>query len=216
MRLLRTAVQFLIARPVAKFIIGMDVIGKDHLPVKGPAIIAANHNSHIDTLILLCLFPTRVLYRVKPVGAADHFLKNKLMKWISLNIIGMIPIQRKLSGEGKDLLEDCRKALDDKKILVIFPEGSRGEAEEISDFKTGIARLANSFPSCRVHPVYIQGAGRVLPRGSKMLVPFNCTAVVGECLSWDEDSEDDRHVFMDKLKLTIEDLKKDAVPLRWE
>ena len=216
MRLLRTAVQFFIARPLAKFIIGMDVIGKDHLPVKGPAIIAANHNSHIDTLILLCLFPTRVLHHVKPVGAADHFLKNRFMKWISLNIIGMIPIERKLSGEGKDLLEDCRKALDDEKILVIFPEGSRGEAEEISDFKTGVARLASSFPNCRVHPVYIQGAGRVLPRGSKMLVPFNCTAVVGECLSWGEDSEDDRHVFMDKLKLTIEDLKKDAVPLRWE
>lgn len=216
MALLRTLSQFLIAKPIAKFVIGMDVIGKERLPLKGPAIIAANHNSHIDTLILLCLFPASVLSYVQPVGAADHFLKTPFMRWFSKNIIGMIPIERKASGSGQDLLESCRTALAAEKILVIFPEGTRGQAEQTSDFKTGVARLASGLPDCDVYPVYIQGAGRVLPRGSKLLVPFNCTAIVGKSLSWAKDSQEDRHVFMDKLKLTIEDLKDEAVPLRWD
>ena len=213
--LFRTAIQFTIAKPIAKFLIGMDVVGKEKLPTKGPAIIAANHNSYIDTLILLCLFPARVLTNVQPVGAADHFLKTPFMRWFSYNIIGMIPIERKASGQGKDLLASSREALESGKILVIFPEGTRGEAEETSEFKTGIARLANSVPNCSVYPVYIQGAGRVLPRGSKLFVPFNCTAIVGNSLTWAKDSDDDRHKFMDKLKLTIAELKEEAVPLRW-
>jgi len=121
----RAFVHFFIAKPLAKLVIGMDVLGKDRLPSSGPAIIAANHNSHIDTLILLSLFPSKVLTHVRPVGAADHFMKTRIMRWISLNIIGMIPIERKASGSGRDLLVDCRQALDEGKILVIFPEGTR-------------------------------------------------------------------------------------------
>ena len=49
----------LIARPVARIMTGADVIGSENLPKSGPAIIAANHNSHFDTLLLLTMFPAR-------------------------------------------------------------------------------------------------------------------------------------------------------------
>ena len=213
--LFRKTIQIVIARPMAKFLIGMDVIGKERLPTKGPVIVAANHNSHIDTLILLSLFSSKVLHNVRPVGAADHFLKTRTMSWISKYIIGMIPIHRKNAGQGDDLLADCKAALADEKILVIFPEGTRGEAEEMADFKTGVARLAQEFPDAPVIPVYIQGAGRVLPRGSKLLVPFNCTAIIGEPIKWSDDVDVDRYSFMDNIKQTIKDLSADANPMQW-
>ncbi len=214
-QVLRQAIQIFIARPIAHLLIGLDVIGKQHLPTKGPAIVAANHNSHIDTLILLSLFSSRVLPNVRPVGAADHFLRTRTLSWISRNIIGMIPIHRKKAGSGEDLLVDCKAALAAGKILVIFPEGTRGEAEEMEGFKTGVARLAEQFPDAPVIPVYIQGAGRVMPRGSKLLVPFNCTAIIGDPIKWG-DAKNDKYTFMKNLRMTIEDLSEDAPPLNWD
>jgi len=215
-QLLRQIIQIFLARPVARLLIGMDVIGREHLPTKGPAIVAANHNSHIDTLILLSLFSSRVLPNVRPVGAADHFLRTRTLSWISRNIIGMIPIHRKNAGSGEDLLADCKTAMAEGKILVIFPEGTRGEAEEMEDFKTGVARLAEQFPDAPVVPVYIQGAGRVMPRGSKLLVPFNCTAVIGEPIKWTDQGGSEKYTFMKNLKTTIEELSEGAPPMQWD
>ena len=69
LQLLRQLLLLLIVKPITGLLIGVDVIGKNKLPLKGPALIAANHNSHVDTLILLSLFPASKLKYVRPVAA---------------------------------------------------------------------------------------------------------------------------------------------------
>ncbi|MBX9745377.1 MAG: 1-acyl-sn-glycerol-3-phosphate acyltransferase, partial [Hyphomonadaceae bacterium] len=96
-------------------------------------------------------------------------------------------------------------------ILVVFPEGSRGEPEEMTRFKTGVARLAEFCPAATVTPVYLQGAGRSLPKDAKLLVPFNTTAVVGDALTWNGS----HHGFVDELREKIEALKALAPPMKW-
>ena len=61
----------LVVRPIARLLFGLDVIGQEKLPTKGPAIVAANHNSHVDTIVLLCLFPSKLLPIVRPVAVAQ-------------------------------------------------------------------------------------------------------------------------------------------------
>jgi 1-acyl-sn-glycerol-3-phosphate acyltransferase len=209
---LRRLLLILLVRPFARIVIGIDVIGAENLPKAGPAIIAANHNSHLDTLILLCLFPPRLLEKVRPVAAADHFLTTPLSTFFSTKIVGVIPVKRKGAAPGEDVLAECKQALARGEILVIFPEGSRGEAEVMTPFKAGVARLAEAFPNAPAYPVYLQGAGRSLPKDAKLLVPFNCTAVVGETVSW----KNDRGVFMAELRERIERAKELAPPLRWK
>jgi 1-acyl-sn-glycerol-3-phosphate acyltransferase len=211
LQLLRRLLLVCVFRPFAKLIIGMDVHGRANLPANGPAIIAANHNSHIDTLLLLCLFPSRLLPRLRPIAAADHFLKSPLSSWISLNIIGVLPVVRERIGRNTDILGESKAALQRGEILLIFPEGTRGEAEEMGPLKAGIARLAESCPEAPIVPVYLQGAGRVLPRNSKIIVPFNCSAIVGAPMRW----LGDRPAFMAQLKSSLEELRADAPPLRW-
>ncbi|MEM5518758.1 lysophospholipid acyltransferase family protein [Henriciella sp. AS95] len=210
-QLIRRFILVFIAKPYAMLIIGLDVRGRANLPTRGPAIIAANHNSHIDTLLLLSLFPSKTLKQVRPVAAADHFLKTRLSSWFSRNVIGIIPVNRQGAKEGEDVLAGCKAALANNEILVIFPEGSRGEAEEMGAFKSGIARLAEAFPQAPIVPAYIQGAGRVLPRGSKIIVPFNCSAILGAPFTWCGKKD----AFMERLRATIETLRADAPPLRW-
>ena len=202
----------LIVRPIARLLFGLDTIGAEKLPKHGPAIVAANHNSHVDTLILLCLFPARLLPILRPVAAADHFDKGGFGSWFSRNVIGIIPIKRGGASRHEDVLAEAKQALARGEILVVFPEGSRGAPEEMTRFKTGIARLVEFCPEAPVTPIYLQGAGRSLPKDARLLVPFNTTAVVGEPLTW----SGSHHGFVDELRTRIEALKPQAPPLRWE
>jgi 1-acyl-sn-glycerol-3-phosphate acyltransferase len=202
----------LVVRPVARLLFSLDAIGADKLPKDGPAIVAANHNSHVDTIVLLCLFPSKLLPKLRPVAAADTFDKGGFNSWFSKNIIGIIPIKRGGAAAGEDVLAGAKEALKRGEILVLFPEGSRGEPEEMTRFKTGVARLVEMMPDVPVTPVYLQGAGRSLPKDAKLLVPFNTTAVIGDPLVWNGSV----HAFVDELRARIEALKAQAPPLRWE
>lgn len=207
---LRRALLSIFIRPIARVLLGMYAEGKDNLPISGPAIIAANHNSHIDTLLLLCLFPSKTLQILRPVAAADHFLRNPVSSWFSRNIVGIIPLKRK-PERGEDILHEAKEALDDGQILIVFPEGTRGNPEEMQPFKAGISRLAEHCPQAPIIPIYIQGAGRALPRGEKLFVPMNVYAFIGKALLW----HDDKQAFMEELKDAILEQKTKAPPMKW-
>ena len=90
----------LIVRPGLLLLTGLRAIGRERLPSGGPAVIAANHNSHLDVVALMSLFPLRLLHRIRPVAAADHFLKPGPIGWLARNILNIIPIDR--SGKGAE------------------------------------------------------------------------------------------------------------------
>lgn len=213
MTFLRSLLLILIARPIALFMTGADVAHRERLPRCGPAIVAANHSSHVDTLLLLAIFPSKALSRVRPAAAADYFLRDPVIGWFSRRVIGIVPVARAKAGTGEDVLAPAREALAAGDIVVVFPEGTRGEGEtdEMGQLKGGVARLAEAFPEAPVIPVWIQGAGRVLPKGELVPVPMNCAVLVGEALHW----QGSRPAFMEALREALLALKADAPPLRW-
>jgi 1-acyl-sn-glycerol-3-phosphate acyltransferase len=201
-----------VLRPAARFMLGADIVGQENLPTAGPAIVAANHNSHVDTLLLLSLFSPRALTRVRPVAAADYFLANPAISWFSRNIIGIVPVARAAAGGDVDVLAGAREALGRGDILIIFPEGSRGVAsQDMAPLKSGVARLSEACPDAPVTPVWIQGAGRVLPKGSHIPVPLTCCALAGPPIRW----QGDRSAFMAELRTALEVLRAEAPPLKW-
>lgn len=214
LQLLRRLLLVAFLRPLAFLLLGLSVSGREKLPQAGPAIVAANHNSHIDTLVLMCLFPSRLLSRLRPLAAADHFLRDPVTSWFARTIVGIIPLQRdpRAVAAGTDVLAEARAALADGAILIVYPEGSRGTPEEMGDFKAGVARLAEACPEAPVVPVYIQGAGRALPRDSRLFVPFNVSVFVGAALRY----AGPRKAFVGQLRDAVEALKALAPPLRWD
>jgi 1-acyl-sn-glycerol-3-phosphate acyltransferase len=211
MNVARLAFLTLFARPLARFLTGCDVIGRERLPAAGPAIVIANHTSHVDTLLLLTIFPTRLVDRVRPVAAADYFLRGPLIGWFSRSLVGIVPVVR-ANTLHEDVLAPARAALAAGDIVIVFPEGTRGPATDaLGPLKSGVARLAEAFPQAPVTPVWIEGAGRVLPKGALLPAPMNCTALVGEPIVWDGD----KATFMEALRASLETLRKSAPPQRW-
>lgn len=170
----------IIVKPVVFIGLGVNLFNREKLPSSGPAIIAANHNSHLDTMVLMSLFPIRQLHRVRPVAAADYFLRNRLLAWFALRVIGIIPLDRQGQAAREDLFVECRAALGRSEILLVFPEGSRGEPEQLQPLKKGIYHLARTAGNVGVTTVVMHGLGRSMPKGGSLPVPFNCDVVVGD------------------------------------
>jgi 1-acyl-sn-glycerol-3-phosphate acyltransferase len=169
-------------RPIVFIIIGLNIRGKENLPLEGPAVIVANHNSHLDTMVLMSLYPLAKLHKIRPVAAADYFLSNRFLAWFSLVCVGIIPLERKPTGDKKDLFKACHEALDNKDIVILFPEGTRGNPEKISAIKKGVFHLVNERKDTRITPVIMHGLGKSLPRGEALFVPFNCDVIIGKTL----------------------------------
>ena len=201
-----------IVRSVVLFVLGLNVRHRQRLPSAGPAVIVANHNSHLDTMVLISLFPLRQLAQIQPVAAADYFLRNRLLAWFALEIIGILPIARTRSDRTQDPLVHCYEALDAGKILIFFPEGSRGEPEQLSKFKSGIAHLAEHCKQVPIVPVFMHGLGKALPKGEALLVPFFCDVFIGEALTW----QGDRKAYMQTLDARMRSLAQEGQFQSWD
>jgi 1-acyl-sn-glycerol-3-phosphate acyltransferase len=194
LHLLRRIVYWLIVWPLTVIVLGIWVQDRARIPTEGPAIIVANHNSHLDTLVIMALCPPSVRWRLRPVGAADYFLANRMLAWIAVDLFRMIPLDRN-GGNPRQLFEPISEALNRGEVILLFPEGTRGEPEKLSELKRGIAHIASRHPEVPVVPIYLHGLGKALPRGDAFLVPFCCDALVGEPFRW----EGSRVRFMETL-----------------
>jgi 1-acyl-sn-glycerol-3-phosphate acyltransferase len=203
-KLLRILFVVLVIKPIIVFWLGLTIRHRERLPTKGPAIIAGNHNSHLDTAVLLSLFPLEEVPKVRPVAAADYFMRPGLMQWFSLNVVGIIPVARGGAADGVDPLEECYRALERGEILLIFPEGSRGEPEKMAELKSGISYIAKRFPTVPVIPVFMRGLGKSMGKGTFIPIPFFVDVFVGRAISW----TGEKNSFMDRLREAFAHLQK--------
>ncbi len=157
---------------------GVDVRGAANLPKRDPFLLVANHDSHLDTLILLSLFPLGRLGRIRPVAAADYWLSSAPKRFVARICLNVLPVVRG-GAAGEDPLAPLSAALSRGESLILFPEGTRGEPEVLERFRTGAARLALGHPEVPVVPVYLANTGRNLPRGTSLFVPFVVKVAIG-------------------------------------
>ncbi|MEP3045982.1 MAG: lysophospholipid acyltransferase family protein [Roseibium sp.] len=203
---------YTLVKIVVLFLLGLNVRRKELLPTTGPAIIVANHNSHLDTMVLMALMPLSKLKDIKPVAAADYFFSSPWKAWVSEHVLGIIPVERKGRDRTTDPLKGCCDALSDGKVIVLFPEGSRGEPEQMTDLKKGISFLAERYPETPVVPVFTHGLGKALPKGSFLLVPFFCDIFIGDAITWGGD----RNNFMSELQDRFNTLSTEKTFAPWE
>ncbi len=211
--LLRFAFFAVVVRPLMIIVLGTNVRRHELLPKQGPAIIVANHNSHLDVFALMNVLGLRLLPCIRPVAAADYFMTRPVRRWFATRIVGIIPIDRKTTRreDGKHPLEPISDVIHDGGIVLLFPEGTRGEPESLEVFQTGIAHLARRHPDVPITPVFMHGLGKALPKGEAILVPFFCDLFVGKPI----ESGLGKKEFMDSLNRSMDELSAELPVRSW-
>ncbi len=165
-----------------KLIVGVKFDNAKFLLNENQFIICANHNSHLDTMTLLSSLPRKIIHKVKPVAAGDHFGKTKLKGKLTEFFVNALLIKRGRDKENpkNDPINKMIKALDDGYSLVLFPEGTRGEPEKDQPLKKGIGILLSQRPEIKFVPAYMKGMGKAMPKDDNLIVPFNSTLIYGK------------------------------------
>ena len=187
-RLLLILIHLMLIRPFVFAFLRPRIANRDRLPCSGPAIVVANHNSHLDTLVLMSLVPLSLAPRIRPLACARHFRSGWLVRWLVFGLLRAIPVDRGGSPRGhRQTLAACAAAIDSGDILIVYPEGTRGEPERLGTLQAGTAHLMARHRDVPIVPVLLKGLGRSLPKGSAVPKPVSCRVAVGTPLAWSGD-----------------------------
>ena len=114
-------------------------------------------------------------------------------------------MERARTGE-QDPLEPLIEALDKGDSIIIFPEGTRGNADEPQPFKAGLFNLATRFPEVVLVPAWINNVQRVMPKGEVVPVPILCSVTFGTPMQRMPGEE--RRAFLDRARQAVIDLRE--------
>jgi 1-acyl-sn-glycerol-3-phosphate acyltransferase len=125
-----------ILTPLLRVLYRVRVEGRNHVPRRGPVILAANHRSFMDSLFL----PLVIRRRVTFVAKAEYFNSWKT-KWF-FSAVGQIPIRREGGSASERALASATEVLEHGGTFGIYPEGTRTRDGYLHRGHTGVARLA--------------------------------------------------------------------------
>lgn len=130
--------------------------GREKLPWNGAAVIAANHESLADILVLFGL------YRPYKWVSKQSVFKVPLIGW-NMRLNRYVGLVRGNKESILKMLADCEYWLDRGVPVLIFPEGTRSSDGQVKPFKDGAFHLAVR-KKCPVYPVVLTGTARSLPK----------------------------------------------------
>lgn len=170
---------------LARLMFRLEVIGKDALPADDRIVLAPNHVSFLDPVLLAAAFSLRELQRISWVGWSGIVLAGPLMRLVT-RTAGILPIDPDRDpGAALGLVD---KAFETKTRLVWFPEGRRSPTGEITEFLPGIA-LVLERTGAKAVPVHISGTFEAWPRTRALPRPHKVTIRFGTPISADELAE---------------------------
>ena len=147
--------------------------------LRGPAIFAANHHSHLDAPLMLTSIPEPFRHRMVVAAAADYFFGNRVTATLSALAMGAFPIER--SRVSRDSADQASSLLAEGWSLLIFPEGGRSPDGWGQGHRGGAAFLSLRT-GAPVVPVHLSGTDRIFGKGAKKLTPGRTTVTFGRPL----------------------------------
>ncbi len=166
-------------RPFLRIVFGVNVSGRENLNCLNKYIIIANHNSHLDILLLFCILPISHIRRTHAVADEAYFSKHRLVFKIVNYLFRPIWLSRGQLESRTDPLRTMKDRLDAGDNLIVFPEGTRGTPGKLLQFKSGIGRLVAQYPDIPIVPVFLTGPERALPKASALLLPLWNNVIIG-------------------------------------
>lgn len=141
----------------------LKVVGLENIPAEGGVVLAGNHSSYLDPIMLGCAHRRRTTFIARlslERNPVYRFLKDGL---------GIVSIDR--DRGDKETLRLLTKLLREGRCCALFPEGTRSADGKVKTLKRGFSLFAKRA-GVPVVPVWIEGAYHVWPRQRKLPRPF--------------------------------------------
>ncbi|WP_122263570.1 lysophospholipid acyltransferase family protein [Ornithinimicrobium cerasi] len=155
-----------IVTPLATAIWRPDVVGRDNVPATGPVILASNHLSFVDSVVIPLTSPRQVAFLAK----AEYFTGTGVRGWISrewFTGVGSIPVNRDDARAAQESLDLALAHLRGGGAFGIYPEGTRSRDGRLYRGRTGVAWLALQA-RCPIVPVGLSGTDQIQPVGARL------------------------------------------------
>jgi len=189
---------------LAKLFSGFTVRWIDIAPDTCQRIYFANHTSHLDAVVLWSALPRNVRAITRPVAAKDYWSTGWLRPHIAQSFNALL-IDRQEIKVHQSPIDLMIREMGDVYSLIVFPEGSRAEGEEMGEFKSGLYYLGKKRPDLELVPVYIDNVNRILPRGEVLPVPLLSCITIGPPI-WLEAGEP-KNAFLKRARDAVKRLK---------
>ena len=163
-------------------------------------IYFANHQSHADLVLIWAALPRDLRGLTRPIAARDYWTRTPFRQWITTRVFNAIYVSRERTA-NEDPLEPLVEALGKGDSIILFPEGTRGHAEEPQAFKAGLYNLALRFPQVVLVPTWIHNVQRVMPKGEVVPVPVLCSVSFGQPLQLGAGEE--RRAFLERARSAV-------------
>jgi 1-acyl-sn-glycerol-3-phosphate acyltransferase len=185
---------------IARLITGAQGHWKGSPPMAEQRIYFANHQSHLDWVLIWAALPRELRASTRPIAARDYWTASPFKKWLTSEVFNAVYVSRQRTDD-QDPLEPLVDALRNGDSLVIFPEGTRSNKGEPQAFKSGLFHLAEQFPGVKLVPAWIDNVQRVMPKGEVVPVPILCTVTFGAPLQLGAD--EDKREFLDRAREAV-------------
>jgi len=168
--------------PILKAIWRPTVTGVDHIPTTGGVILASNHLSFVDSVVIPAVAPRKVVFLAK----SDYFTGTGVKGFVTrawFEAMGMLPVDRDDTSAALDSLDTALEVLGRGEAFGIYPEGTRSRDGRLYRGRTGVAHLALTA-GVPVVPVGLRGTENIQPVGSKYPKLAKVTVRFGEPLDF--------------------------------
>ena len=165
--------KFVLLGPLLRLLFRPQVSGLENIPPEGGAILAANHVSFLDPLLLPLVVPRRRVMFLTKV----KYIDKPLLHWF-LQGAGVIPVATDDPGAAGGAVAAGVRAVREGRLVGIFPEGTRSPDGRLHRGKTGVARIAIQA-SVPVIPAGITGTDLAWPRGARLPRPRSVRITFG-------------------------------------
>lgn len=165
-----------IVPPVARAVWRPTIEGIEHVPMSGPVLIASNHLSFADSVVIPIVAPRKVVFLAKAEYFTGPGIKGRMSKaWFEG--LGMVPVDRSDTQAALKSLDIALEVLGRGDAFGVYPEGTRSRDGKLYRGRTGIAQLALTA-GVPVVPVGLIGTESLqpvdggLPKRTKVTVRF--------------------------------------------
>jgi 1-acyl-sn-glycerol-3-phosphate acyltransferase len=160
------------------------ITGMENFPASGPVIVAPNHLSFFDSVIVQALMPRKVAFFAKAEYFTSKGPKGMLWRWF-FNGVGSVPVERGEQAASVAALKTALEILDHGDAFGIYPEGTRSRDGLLYRGRTGVGWLALTT-GAPVLPVGLIGTEELQPAGQMVVKPRHFTMKIGAPLYFDK------------------------------